>query len=235
MIDNLKIKMYGFYKYRGLLLQLVSRDIKVKYRKSVLGILWTVLNPLLMMLVMTLVFSHIFKSNIPNFPVYFLTGNILFNFNAEATTQSMYSIIGNAGLIKKVYIPKYLFPVSRVMSSLVNFFFSFCALIIVMLFTRAEFYSTMIVIIIPLFYLIMFTTGISMILAALTVSFRDISHLYGVLILAWTYFTPIFYPMDIIKENLRWLIDLNPMYQYIFYFRELIMNGNIPGLYLNLS
>ena len=233
-MNEFKRKLAGFLKYRYLLSELVVRDIKVRYRRSVLGLFWTLLNPLLMMSVMTFVFSTVFKSNIPNFPVYFLTGSILFSLNAEATTQALYSIIGNGNLIKKVYVPKYLFPCSRVLSGLVNFCFSFVALLIVMAVTGADFYPTLLLAVIPVFFLLLFTTGLSLMLAAYTVFFRDLGHLYSVLIMVWTYFTPIFYPITIIPEQYRWLMYLNPMYHYIEYFRMLILEGVFPGLELHL-
>lgn len=228
-------RIQGFIKYTPLLKQLVSRDIKVRYRKSVLGMLWTVLNPLMMMGVMTIVFSTLFKSNIENFPVYFLTGNILFSFNSEATQQALMSIISNASLVKKIYIPKYLFPFSRVLSCLVNLFFSLIALIIVMVITKAPFFPTMLLIPIPIVYLIVFTTGISLILSSLTVFFRDIGHFYSVFILAWSYFTPIFYPESIIPSNYRWIIKANPLYHFINYLRMIVREGTIPNSAMNIQ
>jgi ABC-type polysaccharide/polyol phosphate export permease len=233
-MNRILVMFTGFIKYQNLLSELVVRDIKIRYRKSVLGILWTLLNPLMMMIVMTMVFSSLFITNIPYFPVYFLTGSILFTFNSEATTQALTSIISNAGLIKKVYIPKYLFPFSRVLSSLVNFIFAFVALLLVMLFTNAPFKLTLLLSFLPLFYLIMFTTGLSLVLSALTVFFRDINHLYGVLTLVWTYMTPLFYPISIIPAKYRWIFEYNPMYYYIKYFRDLVLYGIVPGLSDNL-
>ena len=145
-----------FVKYQNLLQELVIRDIKVRYRKSVLGLLWTVLNPLLMMIVITIVFSTLFKQSIPNFPIYFLTGSLIFSFNSEATTNALYSIIGNAPLIKKVYIPKYLFPLSKTVSSLVNMGFSLIAMFMVMIVTKAPFYSTIMLLPIPIAYVLSF-------------------------------------------------------------------------------
>lgn len=127
-------------RYIPLLKELIQRDLKVRYRHSFLGMLWTVLNPLLMMIVLTVVFSNMFKTNIDNFPVYVLIGQIVFGCISEGTTQGMNSIVWNAHLINKVYIPKYLFPLSSIVSSLVNFGFSFVAMLIVMLFTRSTFY-----------------------------------------------------------------------------------------------
>lgn len=229
-----KERVRGLIKYIPLLNQLVKRDIKVRYRKSFLGMLWTVLNPLMMMCVMTIVFSTLFKSNIDNFPVYFLTGNLLFAFNSEATQQALSSIVGNALLIKKIYVPKYLFPVSRVVSCLVNFFFSFTALLIVMIITKSKFYITMLLIPLPILALLLFTIGLSLLLSSITVFFRDIGHFYSVFILAWNYLTPVFYPVEILPDNLRWIINFNPMYYYITYFRLLIRDGMLPSLELNL-
>jgi ABC-type polysaccharide/polyol phosphate export permease len=233
-MNKLYVMLVGFFKYNNLLFELVVRDIKIRYRKSILGLLWTLLNPLMTMLVMTIVFSSLFKSNIPHFPVYYLTGSILFSFHSEATSQALMSIISNASLIKKVYIPKYLFPLSRVLSSMVNLGFAFFALLLVMIIDGAPFNGTVLLFFIPIFYLTLFTTGLSLILSAITVFFRDISHLYGVLTLLWTYMTPIFYPVSIISDQYRWIYEYNPMYYYINFFREIIINGNFPGLSENI-
>lgn len=234
MMERLAVRVGTFRRYSSLLRELVSRDIKVRYRRSFLGLLWTVLNPLLMMMVMTLVFSTIFRSNIENFPVYLLTGNIVFALNADATSQGLMSIVGNAGLIKKVYIPKYLFPLSKVLSCLVNFAFSMIALLFVVLVTRMPLHPTLLLFWIPLFYLFLFTTGLSFILAAVNVYFRDVGHLYSVLLTAWTYLTPIFYPIEILPPLMRKIVFFNPLHQYIKYFRLLIMQGTIPEWDTNL-
>lgn len=235
MIRTLKIHIRTFFHYSGLLRELVVRDIKVRYRRSFLGLLWTVLNPLLMMTVMTIVFSNFFSStSIKNFPVYLLIGNIVFSLNADSTSQALLSIVGNAGLIKKVYIPKYLFPISKVISCLVNFGFSFVALIIVMLVTRAPFHLSMFFSFIPLFYLLLFSIGLSLILASVSVYFRDVAHLYSVFVMAWTYLTPIFYPIEIVPAKIQAIINWNPMYQYVKYFRLLIQDGYVPAWRTNL-
>lgn len=234
MVNKLKTQVFTFFHYSDLLRELVVRDIKVRYRRSFLGLLWTVLNPLLMMTIQTIVFSTFFRSNITNFPVYLLIGNIVFSMNSDSTSQALFSIVGNAGLIKKVYIPKYLFPLSKVLSCLVNFAFSFVALIIVMLVTGSRFHFEMILSFIPLFYLLLFSIGLSFILSSITVYFRDIAHLYGVFITAWMYLTPIFYPMDMLPPQIQAVINWNPMYQYIKYFRLLIMDGIIPAWRTNL-
>lgn len=230
----LKQRVYGFFKYQPLLWELVKRDIKVRYRHSFLGMVWTVLNPLLMMIVLTIVFSSMFKMDIENFPVYVLIGQIVFNCNTDATTQGMNSIVWNASLIKKIYIPKYLFPLSNVLSCLVNFGFSFIALIIVMLSTGAPFYPTLLTAWIPLAYLVVFAFGLSLILCSINVFFRDMQHLYSVFTTAWMYLSALFFSVDIVPVGLLPVIEWNPLYRYITFFRQIIMEGTFPSVEANL-
>ena len=233
-IELLKQKIKVFLKYKTLLNELVVRDIKVRYRKSVLGLLWTVLNPLLMMCVITVVFSTLFRQNIPNFPIYYLAGSLIFSFNSEATSNGLYSIIGSASLIKKVYIPKYLFPISKVLSALVNLGFSLVAMFVVMIVTGAPFHATLLLMPLPIFYVFLFTSGLSLLLAAATVYFRDIAHFWGVFVLAWTYFSPIFYPVTILPSFAMKIMQLNPMYHYVTYMRDVVLYGTFPGMKENL-
>lgn len=221
---------FGLYKYRWLLQELVQRDLKIKYRRSVLGYLWSVLNPLLMMTVMTIVFSNMFRFAIPNYPVYLLTGQLIFSFYSEATNFSMSSILGGASLIKKVYLPKYIFPVSRILSSFTNMTFSLAALLIVMLVTGSEFHMTALFVPVVFIYLLMFTIGVGLLLSALVVFFRDIQHLYGVMVTAVMYLTPIFYPLDALPPWLKKYIFLNPLCNYVVMFRKLMINGEWPTL-----
>ena len=218
-----KEKTEGFRRFTPLLRELVVRDIKVRYRHSVLGLVWTVLNPLLMMVVITIVFSTLFKQNIPNFPIYYLAGSLIFSFNSESTTTALSSIYSNASLIKKVYIPKYLFPLANVLSWLVNLGFSLIAMFIVMLVTGAPFHATLLLLPIPIFYTFLFSAGLG-----------DIAHFYSVFILAWTYFTPIFYPVDILPDAAMKLMQLNPMYHLVTYMRSLVLYGVFPSLKENL-
>lgn len=228
------VYLQTFMKYQPLLKELVKRDITIRYRHSVLGMLWTVLNPLLMMIVMSVVFSSLFKNSIENFPVYVMIGNVVFNCNSEATNRGLSSIIWNSSLIKKVYIPKYLFPLATVASSLINFGFSFIALLLVMFFTGADFYPTLITAWIPLIYLIIFSLGISLALCAINVFFRDIEHLYGVFITVWMYLSAIFYSTDILPAGVRQVVHYNPIYQYITFFRKIILEGVFPNMQTNL-
>jgi len=217
-----------FLQYKPLLKELVRRDLKVKYRRSFLGYVWSLLNPLLMMCVMTMVFSYMFRFSIPNYPLYLITGQTLWNFFNESTNMSMFSVLQNGALIKKVYIPKFIFPISRVLSSFVTMGFSLGAIVLVMLFTGAQFHWTILLIPVPLMFLLMFSMGIGMILSALAVYFRDVTHLYSVLTLAWMYLTPIFYPLESLPAEVVPLITGNPMYYYITLFRQLVLYGRLP-------
>lgn len=224
----------NFIRYQSLLQGLVMRDMKVKYKRSILGILWTLLNPLLTMCVLTIVFSNLFRYDIENFPVYLITGQVMFSFFAEATSIAMGSIIGSASLIKKVYIPKYIFPLSKILSSFVNLLFALIAVIIIMIFMKIN--ITIAILFVPLsfIYILTFSVGVGLLLSSINVFFRDTQHLYGVLLTAWTYLTPIFYPIDIIPNKFRWLIEINPIYYMVTYFRDCVLYGNIPSLQLNI-
>ena len=221
-------------KYKDLLFELVLRDIKVKYKKSVLGVLWSVLNPLLMMIVLTVVFSEVFKSSISNFPLYLITGQVIFNFFSEATNMSMMSVLGNGSLIKKVYIPKYIFPLSKTLFGLVNLVFSLIAVMIVFIFTKQNVGITVVLIPLLLLYIFLFSFGIGLILASTAVFFRDILHLYAILLVIWNYLTPVFYPMEIIPDKYVIFINCNPLTYYVTYFRKILIYNEIPDLNLNL-
>jgi len=232
--DYVLIQWHTLMRYRHLLRLMVKRDFITRYRRSSLGILWSVLNPLLTMLILTMVFSVLFSRNIPFFAVYLLSGQIFFNFFSESTNQAMGSIIGNAHLIKKVYVPKYVFPISKIASSLVNFSFAFIAFLFVTFVTGAPFHWTILLMPIPLFYTFIFALGMGMFLSSMAVFFRDLSHIYGIIITLWMFLTPIIYPVEILPDRVFQLIHLNPMFHYVTYFRSLALHGEIPGLWTNI-
>jgi len=232
--ENLIEQIAVFKRFRHLMLLMVKRDFTTRYRRSVLGILWSLLNPLLTMLVLTLVFSTLFRFDIPNFPAYLLSGQLIFSFFSESTTSAMGSIIGSAGMIKKVYVPKYIFPISRVLSSMVNLFFSFIAFLFVVFVTRAPLHWTIILVPIPILYTLIFSFGVALLLSSLTVFFRDLNYIYGITITLLTFLTPLFYPVSILPERVFYLIHLNPMFHYVTYFRDLALYGVLPGLWENI-
>lgn len=233
-MKKIKKAIKELFQYKSLVYELVLRDIKVRYRRSVLGLLWTMLTPILTMLVLTIIFSGLFQRDIDNYVVYLLSGNILFSFFNESTSAGMRSILDGSSLINKVYIPKCLFPIARALSSAVNLFFAIIALLVVMLVTGTQFHFSLLLIPVAVAYLFMFSTGIGMILSSYVIFFRDIAHIYGVIILLWMYATPIFYPETLIKEVSPFLLQINPMYHFIDYFRSLVLLGKVPGLPENL-
>ena len=218
----------GLIKYSWLLQELIIRDLKIKYRRSVLGYMWSVLNPMMMMGVMTIVFSNMFRFDIPNYPVYLLAGQLMFSFFAESTNVAMHSILWGASLIKKIYLPKYIFPLSRVLSCFTTMLFSMVALFLVMLITKVDFHLTLFMLPISFIYILVFCIGVGLILSVLVVFFRDIQHLYGVFLTALNYLTPIFYPANMLPEWLRNLMILNPLYSFVTLFRNITIYGQWP-------
>ena len=214
--------------YLPLMRELIVRDLKLKYRRSVLGYLWSLLNPLLMMIVLTNVFSYMFRVEVENFPLYLICGQTIFNFFSESTNMAMFSVIQNGGLIKKVYVPKEIFPISRILSSYITTLLSLLAIVIVMIFTHSACRLTGLMFFIPFLLVLVFSCGVGLILSALAVQFRDVTHLYSVVTLAWMYLSAIFYPIGAVPENMKVIILHNPMYVYISMFRSLLIDGVIP-------
>ncbi|WP_386686451.1 ABC transporter permease [Lonepinella sp. MS14437] len=229
MNKTIREKIKHISKYNELLKLLILRDVKIKYRRSYLGYLWSVLNPLMLMAIMIIVFSNLFRFEIENYPLYLLSAQILFSFMVESTNLSVGAILANAPLIKKANVPKFIFIVSKVGGALVNFLFFLIALVIVMFFTDAKFSLTLLFIPIVILELFLFSLGVSFFLSALSVFFRDIQYLWGVFVSMWMYFTPIFYPVSIIPESYQGLYkSLNPMYWYIEQFRQIVLFSELP-------
>ena len=162
--------------------------------------------------------------------MYILSGQVVFNFFSGATTDAMSSIISNGSLIKKVYVPKYLFVLSRIISSFINLLASFTALLLVMIATRAELHWKVVLVVIPLILLVVFSLGVGLVLAAITVKFRDVMHLYSVFTTALMYLTPVIYPMSILPNWLYKLVMLNPLTNMLMMFRDVMINNNIFDL-----
>ena len=218
-------------KYSFLIRQLVTRDFKTKYKRSFLGVLWSFLNPLLTMGVQYLIFSSLFQSSIENFAVYLLTGGIIFNFFSEAVGLGLMSIVSNAPLITKVYVPKYIYPVSRVLSSSVNALISMIPLCFMVLISGIPLSKSMFLFPLVLLYTVVFCIGVSLLLSSSMVFFRDTQFLWGIVSMLWMYMTPIFYPESIIPQQFLQLYHMNPLYQFIYFLRAIIMDGQAPGPY----
>ena len=184
-----------------------------------------------MMVVLSVVFSNLFRFNIANYPVYILSGQLIFTFFSESTSNAMTSILGNAPLIKKIYIPKYMFTLSSIISSMINVMASYAALIVVMLFMRMELHYTIFLSFIPIVALSIFATGVGLILAAVVVKFRDIMHFYSVFLTALMYLMPVIYPMSILegKDWIYNIVQYNPLTMMLEMFRNFVMDGTLPG------
>lgn len=218
----------SFFKYNFLIRQLVARDFKTKYKRSVLGMFWSFLNPLLTMSIQYVVFSTFFKSDIPNFIIYLLCGIICFNFFNESTTMCLMSILGNSSLINKVYVPKYIYPFSRTLSSCVNLLLSLVPLLIMLLITGTFVSPAALLLPFPLIMLFLLSYGIGLILATMMVFFRDTQFLWNIFSMLLMYLTPIFYPDTIIPKYFMPIYRLNPLYHVISFIREILMNKVAP-------
>lgn len=217
-----------FGKYRNLLAELVKKDIKLKYRNSYLGVIWTMLEPLLTMIVLTLVFSKLLGKGTQDFPVYILTGRLLYSFFSNGTKAALKSVRSNASMIKKVYVPKYMYPFASVLSGYVIFLISLIVLAIVAV-ARGVYPTLQLVwILIPLVQILLMTAGVGLILATMAVFFRDVEYLWGVALMLIMYASAIFYRVgDVISEKNSWIFKLNPLYAVIVNFRNAVF-GQIP-------
>lgn len=236
LATNFNRFVYDLKRFLPLLQNLVLKDFKLKYRRSALGVAWSVLNPLFTMLVLTSVFKVLLKFQIENFATFYIIGSTLWNFFSESTTTSLTSILSAAPLIKKVYIPKYIFPIEKCLFALVNFLFSMIAALAVMLIQGVYPTFTALLFFLPVIYVFIFSCGVSLFLSAATVYFRDIVHLYSVLLTLWMYLTPIIYDDKFLAGHklAETVVHLNPMYHYVTYFRDVLMYNTIPGLTENL-
>ena len=218
--------------------QLVTKDFKLKYRRSALGIAWSVLNPLLMMAVQAVVFTRLMTradANIPNFPIYLILGNTAWSLMADATRQGMESIIHAQSLLKKVKINRWVFPVQKVLFAVVNYAFSLIAVAVVM--AIFGWWPTIYALYLPLgvLYLTVFCIGLSLLLSSLAVFFRDVIHLWGVFLTAWMYLTPLFYSITILPEWMQSIMRFNPMYLYITFIRRALLWQMDPGLMVHVG
>ena len=220
----------NFMHYRFLLSELVKKGIKLKYRRSYLGMIWSMLEPLLTMIVLTIVFGTLYGNTDRTFPVYILTGRLLYSFFSQSTKAALKSIRQNSAMIKKVYVPKYLFILARTFSSTINLLASFTALIVVMLAMRVELHYTVLLVWIPLAFIVAFSLGMGLLLSAIAVKFRDIMHLYSVFVTALMYLTPVIYPMSILPEWLKPIVLLNPLTNILQMFRGVMMYNSLPGI-----
>ena len=223
-----------FNRHGFLFSELVKRDFKKKYKRTYLGVLWSLFSPLLSLLVMRIAFTHFFGREIEHYTTYLFCGNIIFSFFSEATGSGMTSLISNADIFTKIKLPKYLFLLSKSISSLINFLITFLAFLIFTAIDGVRFTPYFLLLIIPMLCLAVFNLGLGLILSALYVFFRDLQYLWGVFTTLVMYLSAIFYNVADYPEHIRSLFLLNPVYVYIDYFRIAVLEARAPSLTVNL-
>ena len=216
------------FRYRELIWALALKELKIRYKRSFLGFLWALLNPMLLMLVLTVVFSSIMSQNIPHYAIFLLSVLLPWTFFSQSLSYAAESIVGNGDLIKKVHVAKLVFPVAAVVSNMINFLLSMIPLVLIIAAMRHPFHWTWIYLPVPLVALTLFTLGATFFFAAANVYYRDVAHILQVLLNVWFYVTPIIYSIDLIPRHYRWLLKLNPMQYILNGFRLSVYNGLLP-------
>ena len=224
----MKALIHKLKKHQFLFEELVKRDFKQKYKRTVLGMGWSVLAPLLTLLVMKLVFGHFFGRRIAHYTTYLFCGNLLFSYFKEATTGSMNSLVSNANILTKINVPKYLFLLSKNVSSLINFGLTLCIFFVFVIADGIPIKLRFLMLLYPVCCLIIFNIGVGLVLSALFVFFRDISYLYSIFTMLLMYLSAIFYQITIVPAKFRMFFYLNPLYCYIEYFRKIVLESKIP-------
>ena len=223
LIHNLK-------KHQFLFEELVKRDFKQKYKRTILGMGWSILSPLLTLLVLNLVFGHFFGRRIAHYTIYLFCGNLVYSYYREATTGSMNSLVSNAGIFTKINVPKYLFLLSKNVSTLINFLLTLVVFFIFVIADGIPLQWSFLLLLFPIGCLIVLNIGVGLIISALFVFFRDMTYLYNIFTMLLMYMSAIFYQITIVPANYRMFFYLNPVYCYIEYFRTIVLDGKIPSL-----
>lgn len=230
----LKESLLRFKKNSFLFQQLVKRDFEHKYKRTSLGVLWSVLSPLLTLLVMRIVFTDFFGRDTPHYTIYLFSGNIVFSYFREATNNGMTSLMNNAGVIEKINVPKYLFVLSRNVQAFVNFLLTVLVYFLFCVIDHIDFTWNMLVLVYPIICLLLLNIGVGLILSAVYIFFRDMTYLYGVFLTLLNYMSVIFYTIDRYSPRVQRMFLLNPVYVIIKYFRIVVIDGHLPSLQYNL-
>lgn len=223
-----------FKEQRFLFEELVKRDFKKKYKRTYLGMFWSLLSPLLSLLIMSLVFTGFFGRTQPHYAIYIFCGNIVFTYFTDSTGGGMGALLSNAEIFSKINLPKYLFLLSRNLSSLINFGLTFLVFLFFCIIDGIKLGLVFFALIIPIFSLVIFNLGMGLILSALFVFFRDMQYLWGVFTMLLMYMSAIFYTLDNFSLGIQRLFHLNPVYVYIRYFRLVVIDGRFPSVEMNL-
>jgi ABC-type polysaccharide/polyol phosphate export permease len=216
--------------YRDLLIQLIARNIKTRYKRSVLGVAWTMLNPLLTMVVLWAVFSNVFVAAVEHYPAYIMSGIVLWTFFSQTTVAMTTELVWGGGLLNRIYLPRSIFALSALGTGLVNILLSLVPLAVIMLLAGTPFSPALAILPLALLLTALFALGLGLLLSTLAIQFADVVDMYQILLLAWMYLTPIIYPLSIIPEQYRWLFILNPMVHLLEVFRLPIQTGRLPDL-----
>jgi ABC-2 type transport system permease protein len=215
-------------KYRDLVSQLVARNIKIRYKRSVLGVGWTMLNPLMTMTVLAFVFSYIFQSSVQNYPIYVISGLIFWTFFAQTTVSIVNSLMWGENLFNRIYFPRTTFAVAALGTGLVNLLLCCVPLFVIVVAFGVPLSTALFMLPLSLLLIAMFALGVGLFLSILAIEFADVVEIYQVLLTAWMYLTPIIYPIDIIPAESRWVFNLNPIYHLLLVFRDPIHPGLAP-------
>ena len=218
----------AFQKHQFLFEELVKRDFKKKYKRTVLGVAWSIISPLLMLLVMRMVFTQFFGRSMPHYTTYLFCGNLIFSFFNESTSQGMTSLMGNASIFTKVNIPKYMFILSKNVQTFINFLLTLCVFFVFCVLDRITFTWRVVLLAYPICCLVLFNIGVGLILSALFVFFRDIQYLWTVFVQLLMYMSAIFYTIENYSYRVQCAFLINPVYLFIRYFRKIVIETTIP-------
>jgi ABC-type polysaccharide/polyol phosphate export permease len=216
------------YQYRELIWALALKELKIRYKRSFLGFMWALLNPAFMMLVLTLVFSTIMRFPIPHYAIFLLSVLLPWTFFSQTLSYAVEAIVTNGDLIKKVAVPKLVFPMAAVVSNMINLLLSLIPLMILVPLMHHPFYWTWLYLPVPVLALVIFTTGLTFLFAAANVYYRDVAHILQVVLSAWFYVTPIIYSIDMMPAHFKWIFKLNPIIYVINGFRLSVYYGQLP-------
>jgi ABC-type polysaccharide/polyol phosphate export permease len=217
------------YRYRELIWALAIKELKIRYKRSVLGFLWALLNPMLLMLVLTVVFSTILSFNLPHYAIFLLSVLLPWTFFSQSLSYAVESIVGNGELIKKVRVAKLVFPVAAVVSNMINLLLSLIPLVLIVLAMRHPFHITWLYLPVPLLALTLFTLGGTFFFATANVYYRDVAHILQIVLQAWFYITPIIFSVDFFPQKYRWIFKLNPIQYILNGFRLSVYYGLLPS------
>lgn len=215
-------------KYRFLFEELVKRDFKKKYKRTVLGMIWSIISPLLTLLVMALVFTKFFGRTTEHYIIYLFCGNLLFTYFNDATNGGMHALMSNAAIFTKVDVPKYMFILSRNVQAFINFLLTLAVFFIFVIIEGIPFHWNFLLLIYPIVCITLFNIGVGMVLSALFVFFRDIEYLYSVFTMLLMYLSAIFYNINAYALKIQYLFYVNPVYVYIRYFRKIVIENDVP-------